>query len=176
MTIPLQTINVGTNVNDGTGDPIRTAFIKINNNFSSIEAFGPVNSNIKIINNTILVDNNDGSSVVNGDLVLSASSTGAIQVTSSILPSADNVHSLGSPEILFAGGYFGSDGIFCIGNVNIGDTVFTGNLLVSNVFNLAPKTVTESSPGQPGDISWDADYIYVCVVENLWKRVELASF
>ena len=34
-----QTINVGTNPNDGTGDPIRTAMIKINSNFKSIFNF-----------------------------------------------------------------------------------------------------------------------------------------
>ena len=27
-----QTINIGTNANDGTGDPLRTAFDKINDN------------------------------------------------------------------------------------------------------------------------------------------------
>ena len=31
-----QTINIGTNANDGTGDPLRTAFDKINDNFSEL--------------------------------------------------------------------------------------------------------------------------------------------
>jgi hypothetical protein len=29
----LQTINIGTSANDGTGDPLRTAFDKVNDNF-----------------------------------------------------------------------------------------------------------------------------------------------
>ena len=33
-----QTINIGTNANDGTGDPLRTAFDKINDNF--LELYG----------------------------------------------------------------------------------------------------------------------------------------
>ena len=33
-----QTINIGTNANDGTGDPLRTAFDKINDNFSELYA------------------------------------------------------------------------------------------------------------------------------------------
>ena len=33
-----QTINLGTSANDGTGDPLRTAFDKINDNFD--ELFG----------------------------------------------------------------------------------------------------------------------------------------
>ena len=32
----LQVINVGTNPNDGQGDPIRTAYIKCNDNFAEI--------------------------------------------------------------------------------------------------------------------------------------------
>ena len=34
-----EVINVGTAPNDGTGDPIRTAYIKCNNNFSQLFAF-----------------------------------------------------------------------------------------------------------------------------------------
>ena len=33
------TINDGTYPNDGTGDPIRNAFVKVNNNFANISAF-----------------------------------------------------------------------------------------------------------------------------------------
>lgn len=32
----LQVINVGTSPNDGTGDPIRTAYIKCNDNFAEV--------------------------------------------------------------------------------------------------------------------------------------------
>ena len=31
-----QSINIGTSANDGTGDPLRTAFDKINDNFSEL--------------------------------------------------------------------------------------------------------------------------------------------
>jgi hypothetical protein len=31
-----QVINVGTVANDGTGDPLRTAFIKVNANFAEV--------------------------------------------------------------------------------------------------------------------------------------------
>jgi hypothetical protein len=34
----LQTINIGTSANDGTGDPLRTACDKINDNFEAIAA------------------------------------------------------------------------------------------------------------------------------------------
>lgn len=32
----LEVINIGTSANDGTGDPLRTAFTKTNNNFALI--------------------------------------------------------------------------------------------------------------------------------------------
>jgi len=34
-----QTINIGTVANDGTGDPLRTAFDKINDNFTEVYGF-----------------------------------------------------------------------------------------------------------------------------------------
>jgi len=38
-------------------------------------------------------------------------------------------------------------------------------------------TVTPStSPGEPGDIRVDANYIYVCVAPNTWKRATLTSY
>jgi hypothetical protein len=36
---PITTINVGTSANDGTGDAIRTAFQKTNNNFSYLSSY-----------------------------------------------------------------------------------------------------------------------------------------
>ena len=34
--MPKQTINIGSSANDGTGDPLRTAFDKINDNFDEL--------------------------------------------------------------------------------------------------------------------------------------------
>ena len=36
----IQTINIGTNPNDGTGDDLRTAFDKVNDNFAELLAVG----------------------------------------------------------------------------------------------------------------------------------------
>lgn len=38
MALAFQMINVGTVANDGTGDPLRTAFIKVNTNYGTIDA------------------------------------------------------------------------------------------------------------------------------------------
>ena len=38
MSYSISNINVGTYPNDGAGEPLRTAFIKINNNFANVYA------------------------------------------------------------------------------------------------------------------------------------------
>lgn len=45
-------INVGATPNDGTGDPLRTAFEKINNNFSNLFYVGTVTSSVYSVGNT----------------------------------------------------------------------------------------------------------------------------
>ena len=50
-----QQINYGASANDGQGDPLRTAFIKTDDNFDNVWLAGPVGSNITIGNNTRIV-------------------------------------------------------------------------------------------------------------------------
>ena len=58
-------INIGALPNDGTGDPLRTAFNDVNLNFANVFASGPVGSNIQIANNSILTLNTNGNLVLN---------------------------------------------------------------------------------------------------------------
>jgi hypothetical protein len=37
-----------------------------------------------------------------------------------------------------------------------------------------PSTATAS--GSPGEMAWDADYFYVCVAPNSWKRASLSTW
>ena len=37
----IQTVNIGTIANDGTGDDLREAFVKVNNNFAELDARDP---------------------------------------------------------------------------------------------------------------------------------------
>ena len=88
-----QIINIGSSANDGTGDPLRTAFNKINTNFTELYSRGAAGSDLDISGNEIaainsngnieLVPNGSGSVVVVSDAVVietsktPASSTGA---------------------------------------------------------------------------------------------------
>ena len=68
-----QSINIGTNANDGTGDDIRTAMQKINTNFTELYAETSVDSGITISGNTISSNRSDD------DIVFEPSGAGAVR-------------------------------------------------------------------------------------------------
>lgn len=61
-------------------------------------------------------------------------------------------------------------------NVNTINSNVTNTLSVSGGIKQNQFTKTGSSAGQPGQIVWDTNYIYVCTATNVWKRVALLSF
>jgi hypothetical protein len=70
-----QTVNIGTSANSGDGDPLRTAFDKINSNFTEIYNKGPAGSNITVSGNTVQAGN------TNGDVTLLPNGTGNVVVS-----------------------------------------------------------------------------------------------
>jgi hypothetical protein len=65
------------------------------------------------------------------------------------------------------------------GNVGIGTTAPTTLLDVnSNAVRLrtARTPASAAATGAVGEISWDADYIYVCTATNTWKRAALSTW
>jgi cytoskeletal protein CcmA (bactofilin family) len=83
-------INIGAIPNDGTGDPLRTAFNETNLNFNQVFAAGPVLSNIRIANNNIFTTN------TNGNLVLNPNGIGVVQANAHVVPNLANIRNLGS--------------------------------------------------------------------------------
>ena len=71
-----QTVNLGSSANDGTGDPLRTAFDKINDNFDELYLYSTAASgnNITITGNTIASDD------TNGNIILDPNGTGDIVI------------------------------------------------------------------------------------------------
>ena len=73
-----QPINIGSSANDGTGDPLRTAFDKINDNF--VELYGTDNdintldANLNV--NTFAIT----TGVTNGDITVTPNGTGSIKL------------------------------------------------------------------------------------------------
>ena len=76
----LQSIGIGSAANDGTGDPLRTAFDKINDNFNElyVQLGGNSLSNVTFSSNTIT--NFD----TNGDITISTNGTGTLFIDSNV--------------------------------------------------------------------------------------------
>lgn len=54
----------------------------------------------------------------------------------------------------------------------ISNSIITGNLITGNTY--VPSTAT--STGTKGQITYDSDYVYVCVANNVWRRANLSSW
>lgn len=133
------TINIGAIPNDGTGDPLRTAFNETNLNFNQIFAAGPVLSNVQIANNTILTTN------TNGNLVLAPNGTAVVQSNVSIVPNSANIRNLGSASRRWATVYTQylnvSSGTSVNGNLTVdGNLIVMGNVV--NMGNIVTDTLT----------------------------------
>jgi len=73
-----QNINIGSSANDGTGDPLRTAFDKINDNF--VELYGTDND-INTLDANLDVNNFEiTTGVTNGDITVTPNGTGSIKL------------------------------------------------------------------------------------------------
>jgi hypothetical protein len=82
-----QTINIGSTANDGTGDPLRTAFDKINDNF--VELYGSDSDATTFTNPTLVgatmtanldLNGNKIISATNGSITLDPNGTGTIEL------------------------------------------------------------------------------------------------
>ena len=124
-----QQINYGSAANDGQGDPLRTAFIKTDDNFDAIWATGPVGSNITIVNNTVQSNN------TNGNIVLRPNGVGVIQANAAVIPNATDLRDLGSAGLRFRAAYVGTGGLSVTGDVTVTGNVTAGNIsYTGNVF------------------------------------------
>ena len=129
-----QIINVGSQPDNGDGDPLRTAFVKTNENFTEIYQAGPVGSNIQIANNTI------STSQVNGNIILAPRGIGVVQTNSTMMPRLDNVYDLGTPSLRYNTLYLGTGGFESVGN--IAGSYFIGNgSLLTGIVAEAPRAI-----------------------------------
>jgi len=57
--MPLQTINLGTYANDGTGDDLRVAFTKVNANFTLLNSVGGINNGVNLGTGAVIFKQKD---------------------------------------------------------------------------------------------------------------------
>ena len=62
------------------------------------------------------------------------------------------------------------------GDLNVGNLVSANSIsALTSLFVSGPQTKASTATGATGQICWDADYIYVCVATDTWKRASLTG-
>jgi len=115
-----QTINVGTNQDDGTGDSLRAAFVKVNDNFTEVynELGGVALSNIKMSGSTISTD------TANSGIIIDPNGTGTITLTGATTVTGGlTSDSLAVTANATVGGDFTVTGAATFGSITIGSTI-----------------------------------------------------
>ena len=169
-----QTINIGSSANDKTGDPLRTAFNKINENFTELYGASPFGQQVTIAGNQISANES------NADLVLSGSGTGgvvasAVRIDGTSLSSSDSTQ-ININENLDVGGNITASGnitatgnIFANGNINLGNassdqTKVVGVFEADNI-QIDGTTITTNTTN--GSLTITGNATGGVVVENL---------
>jgi hypothetical protein len=141
-------IDIGAAANDGTGDPLRTAFNDVNLNFDQVFNAGPVGSNIQISNNQIISLN------TNGNILLAPNGIGVVLSGTHILPNYSNVRDLGSPtnrwNTLYARYVDITAGLVIpnldvTGNVTAGQDIIANGSLIGSSLEVGNATIGNAS-------------------------------
>ena len=117
-----QTINLGTSANDGTGDNLRSAMDKTNDNFTELYGANSVSSNIALSGNTV------STYATNQDIILGPNGTGQIRIASNIIPDVNNTRYIGNANVRPLAIYVGTGGI----NVSNNSTIETNGQIYIN--------------------------------------------
>jgi len=162
----IQIINIGASPNKGDGDPLRTAFTKINNNFTELyDAIESVNNpldlgSFEFTGNTITTD--DSSRI---EIAQEVRITSDLTMRGSIIPEIDNQFDLGSPTNQWRSLYVSSDTIFIggialavndSGQLTINGSTVSGGGDGSTAWNDVtgkPSFATVATSGAYGDLS-----------------------
>ena len=123
-----QTINVGTASDDGTGDSLRAAFVKVNENFTEVynEIGGDSLSELKLTSNKITTDN------TNTNIILDPNGTGKVEVEGDSLFRGDTV----------ATGQIRGATLQVDGNANIDGDITVDGSMTAGAFT--PSSITVS--------------------------------
>lgn len=149
-------IDIGAAANDGTGDPLRTAFNYVNDNFSNVWDTGLPSSNVQFSGNKILTAN------TNGNLVLAPNGIGKVVANVDIRPNANNTLSLGSADLRWNSVYTQNLNVYgtsTLTNVNVANANIAGGTITIPVGNLHVTGGTNGYVLQTdgaGNLTWTA--------------------
>jgi hypothetical protein len=157
-----QIVNIGSTANAKNGDPLRNAFEKINNNFDELYA----NLTTYLPNPT----GNAGKFLTTNGTILSWSTLPTSSPTTSPItasPTPPNTHPDGTLWYDEVSGrlyvYYDSGWVDASPRgIGVATSVSQGTKLAND-------------SGTTGQISYDANYIYICTATNTWKRSPLTG-
>lgn len=147
-----QTINVGTNQDDGTGDNLRAAFVKVNDNFLEVynELGGVALSNIKMSGSTITTDTSNSGIIIDpqgtGTITLTGNTTltGTLDVSGALSPA-----SLAVTAGATVGGDLAVTGTLTAGTFNPTNMTLSGALVANGNVDLGDSSAdTISATGR----------------------------
>ena len=121
-----QNINIGSSANDGTGDPLRTAFDKINDNF--VELYGADGDSNTLANNLDVNGHNIISSRSNEDIRILPAGTGGV-VASAVRIAGTTISSDDSTQITIAENIQTTGTLNVAGATTLGSTLSVGTSL-----------------------------------------------
>lgn len=167
------TINTGATANDRTGDNLKTAFDKVNANFTELYATSTVSFPSQIGNSGKYLTT-DGANLswhtvtIPTDISQLSDTTHLLQfgavTASATAPSTHPDGTLWYDEV--------SGRLYVYYDSGWVDASPRGVGVATSV-GLGTKAATDS--GTAGQISYDTNYIYICVATNTWKRSPLTG-
>lgn len=113
--------------------------------------------------NNIIELQTDGNIVFNGGSTLNL--TGGFHVSSVGINNGD------SNVVNYVGGAF----VYGPALKDYAGNIGANNVTLSGILKAPQTTKSSTATGTPGQICWDADYIYVCTATNTWKRSPLTG-
>lgn len=91
-------------------------------------------------------------------------------LTGSIIPTSNDTYDLGSAEYKFRDLYLGSSSLY-LDTTQITESKWLDKPYLSS----DPIPSTPNDTGAKGEIRYDDNFMYVCVLENTWKRFNIES-
>ena len=140
-------VNVGTSPNDGTGDDLRDAFIKVNNSFSNITDIGFNAGNISADGAIEVIGNiTTSSSLIATNLYGLIQTPTQSQITSLGILTGANISGITNITNTTNALQFNSGALVVNGGVGIAKDVYIqGNLYVANAFSTTVSALTANS-------------------------------
>jgi len=118
MAITLENINIGNLANDGTGDPLRVAFTKINNNFSNLAGTGSSGPDGSIQYKT-------GNATIGTSSLVFDTPSNQLNINANIIPISGAIVNIGNANNYVSGLYLSGNALH-VGNINL---VESGNVI-----------------------------------------------